>query len=1061
MRLTFTLLSICLLLALRSAVAQPSDSTAVTMDHPFFSKTDGLLSKGMEFQAESDPFGSSETSLNIQNHFNSVPMTRAHSGSEYEYLEHPGVGTNVPFASVTDASGNTFITGGGSNLNNPEGDFTTIKVDPSGTIVWTVSEPGTEFSQESGRVIALSDTGDVIVGGTVWNGNNLDVRVIKYDKDSGNILWETTYDNGYGTVDAPGVMALDDDGNIVLAGVSYTGVSMEFLVLKFNSNGTLLWAVTDTNPIEGTWNEPTAMRIDSSGNIAITGVAGVDGTSAGYWEGYLTLLYDADGEQIWRNSYLFQRHLDENDPNSELINTHASPRGVAFDSQSNIYVSGTFDVSGNPRMGTIKYDANGEEIWIKSYRAGAEGSDITNGHGIEISPADDIYVVGRHRAGWVDEGVVLISYFEDGEVNWVSENDNLIQISEAKIILSDNNTPIVAGMGYDENTSDIRIRVFKYSPTGAIEMETSYLKPYSSIEGIRKFVNLTTDENEMVYLTLNNYYTSKGDVFETVKLPFDSGANNPEWTSIFETPGSGSNTRMLSGIPGMDNSTYITGDYGVIENDVYYRNFFVAKYDEAGNVEWQKAFSELNNNKAAGIRVLEDSEGNLIVFLLPNPQDDFPYKLKKYSSSGELQWEVVKEVYSSEMQTFFLDKNDAIFVAGSSKEDSTDPSVKFLTVKYEADGTEAWADFVVSDNPDDFIYDLKSGIADDEGNVYLTGMSGISTMFSQEVDLTVLKYTSAGDLLWLKKISQENYVSSGIDLVLDEENFIYLAAIQEQTMDLVEELWALKLSPDGDVIWQTTYGQSDLGRRISPYAIFKTSEGHVIIPSYSLYWVPGEPTNNRISVVQLDGATGDIQWERNSETERYYADSFLDDSDHFYVVNQTGENDFKILGSNLTGALLEFNANGEIIEETFYRNDERAHFDPKTLVGLDNGKLLMGGTLYGADYFSGLFFFEAAHHPLETEDFGPENPIVGNWMGQNYPNPVSSDTTIPFYLPDDQVYSLSLYDLTGREVFRSTNGVIPGERNTLVLNLSHLSSGIYIYKIKSKNFEGSRKLIKN
>jgi len=70
---------------------------------------------------------------------------------------------------------------------------------------------------------------------------------------------------------------------------------------------------------------------------------------------------------------------------------------------------------------------------------------------------------------------------------------------------------------------------------------------------------------------------------------------------------------------------------------------------------------------------------------------------------------------------------------------------------------------------------------------------------------------------------------------------------------------------------------------------------------------------------------------------------------------------------------------------------------------------------------------------------------------QNYPNPCNNSTMITFSI--DQAYSVSLniYNTLGQKVFSTDKFVnLPGTYNIL-LNLSTLSSGVYIYKIELFN----------
>lgn len=978
----------------------------------------------------------------------------------YEYLEHLGTGMNIPNAGITDSEGNTYLTGAASNPESPQGDFITIKLDQNGNKVWEKRMTGTEYFVEFGSVITFDEDENPIVSGVRWNGNDLDIYTLKYNRTSGDTLWAKNFDNNQDGLDVPTAITVDSNGNILITGVSYSGNSYEFLILKYNNSGDFLWSAIENGPIEQSWNEPTSITTDSQGNIAITGFGAVDGTSNGYWEGYITIFYDQNGQQIWRNSYLFERNIDEWDPDSPMTNTHSSAKSISMDGSGNIYITGTLDIS-SPRMGTIKYNASGNEEWVKIYRGGESQSDGTNGHDIIVAENDKIYAGGRHRSGWINEGLVLISYDADGNENWTEETLNLIQIANSKLSLNENGLPVVSGIGYDEGTFNQRIRVIEYSEDGNPLKEVSYLKSQSDTEGIQEFLNFTLDANNNVYLILNNYYTEKGGVFETVKVNWESGENNPEWNYIFETPLSRSNTRMLNSTVDENNNLYVTGDYGMIENNQYFQNFFVAKYNEAGEVEWQHSFNEQNGDETNGIMTKVNSNNELLVFLIPNNQENLPLKLKKYSAEGNLIWEKEKQVFAPIFRAFFLDDQNNIYIAGSSKENEMDQWAKFTLIKFSDAGEEQWSQFSTTDNPDDFLFEINGGKATQNGEIILTGVSGFSTMFSEVVDVTLLKYDTNGQLLWLKKYPQPDYSSSGLDLTVDDENNIYIIGVKQQTLEMKEEMVILKLNNQGDELWTSSYSQSELGRRIRPYSIHQDSNGDFVIPSYSLYWVPGETTNNRIATVKINDENGEVLWVNNTEIDRFYGDSYLDGSDQLFILNQVSSSalPYSMIGGHAIGGLTKVDSDGQSTEE-FYLGPELSLFAPSVLAPLHNGSLILGGHIFHEmDFFSGLYFFQSVHDPLSTEDL--DNHLTQlNWLGQNYPNPSGINTTIPFKILKSGNVKIDLLDMQGRIIKTLTNKQYPSGINTVQINLSGISKGVYFYQLKSSSgFTSTRKLI--
>jgi len=95
---------------------------------------------------------------------------------------------------------------------------------------------------------------------------------------------------------------------------------------------------------------------------------------------------------------------------------------------------------------------------------------------------------------------------------------------------------------------------------------------------------------------------------------------------------------------------------------------------------------------------------------------------------------------------------------------------------------------------------------------------------------------------------------------------------------------------------------------------------------------------------------------------------------------------------------------------------------------------------------------------LETD-----NPIeipVNYELSQNYPNPFNPVTKINFDLPKEGLVKLKVYDLLGREIAVLVNNEFkqPG-RYTVEFNGTNLASGIYFYRIETKEFIQTKKMV--
>jgi len=80
-------------------------------------------------------------------------------------------------------------------------------------------------------------------------------------------------------------------------------------------------------------------------------------------------------------------------------------------------------------------------------------------------------------------------------------------------------------------------------------------------------------------------------------------------------------------------------------------------------------------------------------------------------------------------------------------------------------------------------------------------------------------------------------------------------------------------------------------------------------------------------------------------------------------------------------------------------------------------------------------------------------------LNQNYPNPFNPTTTIEYNLPKEGFVSLKVYDILGKEIVSLVNESQSKGKHSIVLDASHLASGLYFYQIQSNEFSFIRKMI--
>ena len=117
--------------------------------------------------------------------------------------------------------------------------------------------------------------------------------------------------------------------------------------------------------------------------------------------------------------------------------------------------------------------------------------------------------------------------------------------------------------------------------------------------------------------------------------------------------------------------------------------------------------------------------------------------------------------------------------------------------------------------------------------------------------------------------------------------------------------------------------------------------------------------------------------------------------------------------------------------------------------------------------FSGeTVLFDAVELKIE-QDSNEETPPLHNQYGlyQNMPNPFNPYTIIQFALPKTQYATIEIYNMKGEFIKEVFNGIAEGNR---IYNIKWLgkdkngrtiSSGIYFYKLRTKNYTRTKKML--
>jgi hypothetical protein len=83
----------------------------------------------------------------------------------------------------------------------------------------------------------------------------------------------------------------------------------------------------------------------------------------------------------------------------------------------------------------------------------------------------------------------------------------------------------------------------------------------------------------------------------------------------------------------------------------------------------------------------------------------------------------------------------------------------------------------------------------------------------------------------------------------------------------------------------------------------------------------------------------------------------------------------------------------------------------------------------------------------------------GYTLSQNYPNPFNPTTNIKFAIPKNELVTMKVYDILGREVITLVNEKLNSGTYTVDWNASEYPSGIYFYKLTTGSYSETKKMI--
>ena len=422
------------------------------------------------------------------------------------------------------------------------------------------------------------------------------VFVIEVPKDvSAQVIeeWVARYD-GTGKIDEAQAITTDFLGNVYVTGWSESGyINYDYVTIKYDPAGNECWVARYNGPANHS-DMANAIATDLSGNVYITGASYGIGT----WLDYTTIKYNGDGNELWVARY--------NGPG----NDHDLAYTITIDLLGNIYISGRSQgVGTHDDYATVAYDTFGNELWVARYNGPMDGYDCVLD--IVTDSLANVYITGASRGSSLNfHDYTTIKYNKDGNQMWVARYEGPSKGDDVAYgIVIDESIGNLYVTGCSVNSSNVYVTsndyvTIAYDLSGNELWVARYNGPANSND-IAKAINMDRFGNIFISGASRNI---RGD-FDFVTVAYDQ-LGNQLWTARYDGPANDEDFAWAMTVGKSSGNVYVTGRS---KDGVSGYDFITVAYDSSGNELWTARYNGKGNGEDRPMAIATDSQENVYV----------------------------------------------------------------------------------------------------------------------------------------------------------------------------------------------------------------------------------------------------------------------------------------------------------------------------------------------------------------------------------------------------------------------------------------------------------------
>jgi uncharacterized delta-60 repeat protein len=388
---------------------------------------------------------------------------------------------------------------------------------PHGSVTeaWVRRIDGPIHGNDHAHDVRIDSAGNIILTGWIETATgNEDCHTVKYSPQ-GDLLWENTYAGSATGTDYGYALTLDPSGNVYVAGFGNgtNPATFDIFVLKYDADGNSVWTQRWTSPITNYSAYAYSIAVDNQGNVFTTGFE-----SDGFTDGeFITLKFNSSGVLQWATPY------------NGSTNSIDYANRIVVDNDGNSYVTGWSGGANNLHdMTTIKYDPDGNELWVNRYNGTADDNDYA--YWLALDSSGNVYVAGQSVETGSDNDITTIKYAPNGDQIWIRHYDGPAHGYDAGQSIAVDVEGNAYVTGNHTTATGLECVTLKYSAAGDLLWTASFNGPDAS-GGV--FISIALDDAASAYVTGFVFSGGAGDV-ATVKYDTDG---IEQWAQLYDGPG--------------------------------------------------------------------------------------------------------------------------------------------------------------------------------------------------------------------------------------------------------------------------------------------------------------------------------------------------------------------------------------------------------------------------------------------------------------------------------------------------------------------------------------------